>query len=133
MRVALGADHAGYLLKTAVAKHLIDTGHEVSDLGTSSEEPSTIRPSARRRARRRLGRGDRGIAWAAAARVRQSRDKVPASGPRCARRVHRAFRAAAQRRERAVAGRADIAETYAIAVVDVFLGTKSKEGVTSPV
>lgn len=39
MRVALGADHAGYPLKTAVAKHLIDGGHEVLDLGTSSEEP----------------------------------------------------------------------------------------------
>ena len=39
MRVALGADHAGYQLKTAVAKHLIDLGHEVSDLGAHSEEP----------------------------------------------------------------------------------------------
>ena len=39
MRVALGADHAGFLLKVAVAKHLIDAGHEISDLGTHSEEP----------------------------------------------------------------------------------------------
>jgi ribose 5-phosphate isomerase B len=39
VRVALGADHAGYLLKTAVAKHLIDRGHEAVDLGTHSEEP----------------------------------------------------------------------------------------------
>ena len=39
MRVALGSDHAGYQLKTAVAKHLIDVGHEISDLGTHSEQP----------------------------------------------------------------------------------------------
>ena len=38
MRIALGADHAGYVLKTAVAKHLVDEGHDVIDLGTDSEE-----------------------------------------------------------------------------------------------
>ena len=37
MRIALGADHAGYPLKTAVAKHLADLGHDVLDLGTDSE------------------------------------------------------------------------------------------------
>ena len=37
MRIALGADHAGYQLKTAVAKHLADQGHDVLDLGTDSE------------------------------------------------------------------------------------------------
>ena len=38
MRIALGADHAGYLLKLAVAKHLANHGHEVIDYGTDSEE-----------------------------------------------------------------------------------------------
>jgi ribose 5-phosphate isomerase B len=38
MRIALGSDHAGYALKTAVAKHLLDRGHDVIDLGTDSEE-----------------------------------------------------------------------------------------------
>ena len=38
MRIAIGGDHAGYLLKTVVAKHLVDGGHEVIDLGTDSEE-----------------------------------------------------------------------------------------------
>ena len=37
MRIALGADHAGFPLKTLVAKHLTDGGHEVLDLGTDSE------------------------------------------------------------------------------------------------
>ena len=38
MKIALGADHAGYPLKIEVAKHLADAGHEVVDLGTDSEE-----------------------------------------------------------------------------------------------
>ena len=38
MRIALGADHAGYALKLAVAKHLANHGHEVIDYGTDSEE-----------------------------------------------------------------------------------------------
>lgn len=38
MRIALGADHAGFQLKSALAKHLADRGHEVVDLGTDSEE-----------------------------------------------------------------------------------------------
>ena len=37
MLIALGADHAGYRLKVAVAKHLADAGHDVLDLGTDSE------------------------------------------------------------------------------------------------
>jgi ribose 5-phosphate isomerase B len=38
MRVALGADHAGFRLKSVVAAHLGDAGHEVLDMGTDSEE-----------------------------------------------------------------------------------------------
>ena len=44
MRIALGADHAGYELKTALAKHLAGTGHEVIDLGTDSESPVDYPP-----------------------------------------------------------------------------------------
>ncbi|MFN2589114.1 MAG: ribose 5-phosphate isomerase B [Actinomycetota bacterium] len=40
MRIALGADHAGYALKAAVAQRLKELGHEVVDLGTDSEEPA---------------------------------------------------------------------------------------------
>ncbi len=39
MRIAVGADHAGYLLKELLAAHLGTLGHQVSDLGTDSEEP----------------------------------------------------------------------------------------------
>ena len=38
MRIALGADHAGYGLKGVVLAHLKDAGHEVIDHGTDSEE-----------------------------------------------------------------------------------------------
>lgn len=44
MRIALGADHAGFALKTTIAKHLADGGHEVIDLGTDSEEPVDYPP-----------------------------------------------------------------------------------------
>jgi len=37
-RIAIGSDHAGYGLKQQLAEHLRDSGHEVKDLGTHSEE-----------------------------------------------------------------------------------------------
>lgn len=37
-RIALGADHAGYRLKQAVAAHLKARGYEVVDLGTHDED-----------------------------------------------------------------------------------------------
>ena len=38
MRIALAADHAGYLLKDELAAWLRDQGHDVSDLGTNGPE-----------------------------------------------------------------------------------------------
>jgi ribose 5-phosphate isomerase B len=38
MRIALAADHAGYLLKDELAAWLREAGHEVSDLGTNGPE-----------------------------------------------------------------------------------------------
>jgi ribose 5-phosphate isomerase B len=37
MRVAIGADHAGYLLKEHLKKTLAAQGHDVQDFGTDSE------------------------------------------------------------------------------------------------
>jgi RpiB/LacA/LacB family sugar-phosphate isomerase len=39
MRLVLGSDHAGYLLKQDLACMLREEGHEVVDVGTDSEAP----------------------------------------------------------------------------------------------
>jgi ribose 5-phosphate isomerase B len=38
VRIAIGADHAGYRLKEELKGFLKEAGHEVEDLGTDSEE-----------------------------------------------------------------------------------------------
>jgi len=48
MRIAIGSDHAGYKLKTAVGKFLKDNGHRVTDLGAHSERPSDYPDYARK-------------------------------------------------------------------------------------
>ena len=39
MRIAIGSDHAGFRLKEQLSAVLKDDGHDVTDLGTDSEEP----------------------------------------------------------------------------------------------
>ncbi len=39
MKIALGADHAGFELKEIVKAHVLELKHDVLDLGTSSPEP----------------------------------------------------------------------------------------------
>jgi RpiB/LacA/LacB family sugar-phosphate isomerase len=39
MRMAIGADHAGFALKQRLGDTLRDLGHEVTDVGTSSADP----------------------------------------------------------------------------------------------
>ena len=39
MRIIIGADHAGFHLKTILAAYLRTRGHEVIDVGTASDEP----------------------------------------------------------------------------------------------
>lgn len=38
MRIAVGADHAGYAMKEVLAKRLVEAGHTVVDLGTEDGE-----------------------------------------------------------------------------------------------
>lgn len=62
MRIALGADHAGYELKQHLAARLAETGHTVFDLGTHSEEPVDYPDVAATVARAVVdGRADRAI------------------------------------------------------------------------
>jgi ribose 5-phosphate isomerase B len=39
MRIAIASDHAGFALKRELVGFLSEGGHEVEDLGTSSDEP----------------------------------------------------------------------------------------------
>src|SRR3954465_6735940 len=44
MRIAIGADHAGFPLKEHLAATLVRLGHEVDDRGTFSESPTDYPP-----------------------------------------------------------------------------------------
>ncbi len=51
MKIALGADHAGFHYKEAVKQFLLDAGHEVLDQGAHALDPEDdypdwIRPAA---------------------------------------------------------------------------------------
>ena len=61
MRIAIGADHAGFALKEHLKQTLARLGHTVDDHGTHSEEPVDYPPIclsvARAVAEQRAGRG----------------------------------------------------------------------------
>ena len=62
MRVVIGSDHAGFVLKGALAGHLRAVGHQVEDIGTFSTEPVDYPPICADVARRVVrGQGDLGI------------------------------------------------------------------------
>jgi ribose 5-phosphate isomerase B len=64
MKISLGADHAGFRYKEKVKELLGQLGHEVTDFGTTSEEPVDyplfIRPAAEAVAK---GECERGIVF----------------------------------------------------------------------
>ncbi len=55
MRLVIGSDHAGFVLKQAVVRHLGESGHEVEDVGTFSTEPVDYPPICAQVARRVVG------------------------------------------------------------------------------
>jgi ribose 5-phosphate isomerase B len=62
VRIAIGADHAGFLLKEHLKATLTRLGHTVDDLGTHSEEPVDYPPVCFAVGRAVAdGRADRGI------------------------------------------------------------------------
>jgi RpiB/LacA/LacB family sugar-phosphate isomerase len=63
MRVALGADHAGYDLKQSLMAYLTKMGHEVIDLGTDNGDVPSDYPEFARRISEAVVNGDaeRGI------------------------------------------------------------------------
>ncbi len=62
MKIAMGSDHAGFKYKEEINRFLSELGHQITDFGTSSEEPVDyplfVRPAALAVAR---GEADRGI------------------------------------------------------------------------
>ena len=63
MRIALAADHAGYLLKDELARWLSEQGHDVTDLGTNGPESVDYPEYGRKLAHAvASGQTDRGIA-----------------------------------------------------------------------
>ncbi len=61
MKIALGADHAGFALKEQLRRRLAEEGHEVMDFGTDSGEscdyPDFAQAVAREVAQARVDRG----------------------------------------------------------------------------
>lgn len=131
MRIAIGSDHAGFILKTAVAKHLIDTGHEALDLGTHSEEPVDY-PRVCAEVGRAVvsGTADRGIVIGGSGQGEaMAANKV--RGVRAAlcldEYTARFARLHNDANVLSLGGRV-LAETFALAIVDVFLETDFEGG-----
>jgi ribose 5-phosphate isomerase B len=62
VRVAIGADHAGFALKQDLVGFLGELGHETLDLGTNSNAPTDYPPICAAVARAvREGQADRGV------------------------------------------------------------------------
>ncbi|MEO8359352.1 MAG: ribose 5-phosphate isomerase B [Vicinamibacteria bacterium] len=62
MRIAVGSDHAGFLLKQDIAEGLRKAGHDVVDVGTYSTEPVDYPDSAEAIGKAVVeGRAERGV------------------------------------------------------------------------
>jgi ribose 5-phosphate isomerase B len=61
MRLVMGSDHAGYVLKGHIAEHVSAQGHQVEDIGTFSEEPVDYPPICAEVARRVVRGGGVGM------------------------------------------------------------------------
>jgi ribose 5-phosphate isomerase B len=131
MRIAVGADHAGYLMKVAVSKHLANRGHEVIDFGTDSEEAVDYPPICAAVGRAVVAaEADFGIVLGGSGQGEQiAANKV--RGVRAAL-CSTEFAAELARSHNdanvlALGGRI-LGETYALRIVDVFLETEFEGG-----
>ena len=79
MRIALGADHAGFALKQHLVRTLRALGHDVDDRGTHSEDPVDYPPICAEVARAVTdGEADRGIVIGGSGQGEQmAANKVP--------------------------------------------------------
>jgi ribose 5-phosphate isomerase B len=79
MRIALGADHAGYALKEDLKAFLIEEGHDIEDHGTGSAEPVDYPPFCAAAARAvAAGKAERAIVLGGSGQGEQiAANKVP--------------------------------------------------------
>ena len=135
MRIAVAADHAGYRLKTVVAAHLADGGHEVVDMGTDSEESVDYPPFCAAAGRAVVdGLAAFGIVIGGSGQGEQiAANKV--NGVRAAL-CHDEFTARMARMHNTANvlafGARVLADAYALMVVDLFLGTDFEGGRHQP-
>lgn len=132
MKIVIAADHAGYPLKSALIPYLEESGHEVTDLGTDSAEQSVDYPPLCAAAARAVARGeaDRGIVLGGTGQGEQiAANKV--HGVRAAL-CHDEFTARLAREHNDAnvmsMGARIVADAFAKAIVDVFLGTDFEGG-----
>jgi ribose 5-phosphate isomerase B len=79
VRIAIGADHAGFVLEEHLKQTLLKLGHDVDDHGTDSEAPVDYPPICLAVARTvASGRADRGIVLGGSGQGEQiAANKVP--------------------------------------------------------
>jgi ribose 5-phosphate isomerase B len=79
VRIAIGGDHAGFVLKEHLKQTLLELGHDVDDHGTDSEAPVDYPPICLAVARTVAGgRADRGIVLGGSGQGEQiTANKVP--------------------------------------------------------
>lgn len=131
MKIALGSDHAGYLLKKAVSGHLVSSGHEVLDCGTDSEAsvdyPAFCAAAARAVVR---GEADLGMVFGGSGQGEQmAANKV--HGARAALCTNEFMARLARQHNDAnvlALGSRIIAEEFALRIVDAFLEASFEGG-----
>jgi len=135
MRIALGSDHAGYRLKSVIAAALAEQGHQVIDCGTDSEA-SVDYPQFCAAAAREVtsGRADRAIVIGGSGQGEQlAANKV--HGARAAL-CHDEWTARMARLHNDAnvlsLGARQLADAFALLLVDIFLTTEFEGGRHQP-
>jgi ribose 5-phosphate isomerase B len=135
VRIAVASDHAGFVLKTAVAAHLGALGHEVADLGTDSEAPVDY-PDFCAAAARAVVRGDAdlGIVMGGSGQGEQiAANKVHGARAALCHDVTTAHLARSHNDANVLSlGGRLLGETLALAIVDTFLATDFEGGRHQP-
>jgi ribose 5-phosphate isomerase B len=131
MKIAIGSDHAAFALKEIIRKHLIESGHEVIDMGAYSTE-SVDYPVFGEKVGKAVvnGEAERGIAiCGTGAGISMAANKVP--GVRCVL-ASEPYTAVLSRRHNdanvLAMGARVVAEGLAIMIVDQFLSATNEGG-----